>query len=32
MASFQCPLEELKDYTDMSRVLREKTGPLLVSG
>ena len=32
MASFQCPLEELKDYTDMSRVLREKKGPLLVSG
>lgn len=26
MASFQCPLEELKDYTDMSRVLREKKG------
>ena len=31
-ANFDCPLEELKEYEDMQEAIRQKRGPLLVSG
>ena len=31
-ANFDCPLEVLKEYEDMQEAIRQKRGPLLVSG